>query len=180
MLRAVTEVYDAPAGDLDILDAGCGTGLCGPLLRPYARKLVGVDLSPKMLVRAQSTGCYDALEEAELTGFIGSRKDAYDVIVSADTLCYFGDLREVMAAVAAAVRPNGFFIFTLERGEEGDDTMPAGFRINPFGRYCHQESYVSRTVAETGMKLRSVTHGTLRQEKGSPVTGLVVTAAIRD
>ena len=27
------------------MDAGCGTGLCGPLLAPYARRLVGVDLS---------------------------------------------------------------------------------------------------------------------------------------
>ena len=26
---------------LDVLDAGCGTGLCGPLLAPYARRLVG-------------------------------------------------------------------------------------------------------------------------------------------
>jgi predicted TPR repeat methyltransferase len=179
ILRAVAGIYDAPAGDLDFLDAGCGTGLCGPLFRPYARKLEGVDLSPRMLVRAQSTGCYDALEEAELTDFIGSRKDAYDVIVSADTLCYFGDLQEVMAAVAVAVRPGGFFIFTVERGEEGDDTMPAGFRINPLGRYSHQESYVSRTVAEAGMELRSVAHGELRQEMGSPVTGLVVTAAVR-
>ncbi len=130
------------------------------------------------MVRAQSTGCYDALEEAELTGFIGSRKDTYDVIVSADTLCYFGDLQDVMFAVAEAVRPGGFFIFTVERGEEGDDTMSTGFRINPLGRYSHQENYVSRTIAEAGMKLRSVVHGALRQEMGSRVTGLVVTAAV--
>ena len=36
---------------LDVLDLGCGTGLCGPLLRPYARALAGVDLSPQMLER---------------------------------------------------------------------------------------------------------------------------------
>ena len=34
---------------LDVLDAGCGTGLCGPLVAPYARRLVGVDLSARML-----------------------------------------------------------------------------------------------------------------------------------
>ena len=28
-----------------MLDAGCGTGLCAPLLRPYASRLTGVDLS---------------------------------------------------------------------------------------------------------------------------------------
>ena len=33
-----------PAGSLDVLDAGCGTGLCGPLVKPYARSLVGVAL----------------------------------------------------------------------------------------------------------------------------------------
>jgi predicted TPR repeat methyltransferase len=178
--QAVAGIYDEPVGDLDILDAGCGTGLCGPLLRPYARRLEGVDLSPGMLVRAESAGFYDDLEEAELTGFIGSHKDAYDVIVSADTLCYFGDLKEVMAAAAAAVRPGGLFIFTVEHGEEGDGAMAAGFRLNPLGRYSHQESYVRSVVAEAGLKLRSVVHGTLRQEMGSPVAGLVVTAEISD
>jgi predicted TPR repeat methyltransferase len=83
-----------------------------------------------------------------------------------------------MAAVAKAVRPGGFFIFTIERGEEGDDTMPAGFRINPLGRYCHQESYVNRIVVEAGMQIRSVAHEALRQEMASPVFGLVVTAAV--
>jgi predicted TPR repeat methyltransferase len=131
-----------------------------------------------MLERARSIGCYDALEEAELTDFISSRKDAYDVIVSADTLCYFGNLQAVMAAVAAALRPGGFFIFTVERAEEGEDTIAAGFRINPLGRYSHAESYIVRALEEAGMKLKSVTHGTLRQEMGSPVAGLVVTAAV--
>jgi predicted TPR repeat methyltransferase len=176
---AVAKICGQPAGDLDILDAGCGTGLCGPLLRPYACRLEGVDLSPGMLDRAKSIGCYDALEEAELTGFIGSRKGTYDVIVSADTLCYFGDLQAVMVAVAAALRPGGFFIFTVERFEEDDGTLGAGFRINPLGRYNHQESYVRRVVTEGGMELKSIAHGALRQEMGSPVAGLVVTAGKR-
>ncbi|MEZ5565462.1 MAG: tetratricopeptide repeat protein [Gammaproteobacteria bacterium] len=34
---------------LRILDAGCGTGLAAPLLKPMASNLVGVDLSPGML-----------------------------------------------------------------------------------------------------------------------------------
>jgi predicted TPR repeat methyltransferase len=177
--RAVAGIYDQPAGNLDILDAGCGTGLCGPLLRPYARRLEGVDLSSGMLARAKSTGCYDALEEAELTGLIESRKDAYDAIISTDTLCYFGDLREVMLAVGGAVRPGGHFIFTVERDEHEEHTPSTGFRINPLGRYCHQESYVRRAVSEAGMKLVAVSHAALRQEMGAPVAGLVVTAEVR-
>lgn len=34
---------------LSVLDAGCGTGLCAPFLRPVAKSLVGVDLSGGML-----------------------------------------------------------------------------------------------------------------------------------
>ena len=40
------------AKQLDVLDAGCGTGLCGPLLAPYARRLVGVD-SPEACSRGR-------------------------------------------------------------------------------------------------------------------------------
>src|SRR3546814_6752733 len=54
------------ASDLDILDAGCGTGLCGLLLKPRARKLTGVDLSPGMIEKAQERGVYDELVAAEL------------------------------------------------------------------------------------------------------------------
>jgi predicted TPR repeat methyltransferase len=177
--RVVAGIYNQPAGDLDILDAGCGTGLCGPLLRPYARRLDGVDLSPKMLVRAQEAECYDALEEAELTAFIEDRKDAYDVIVSADTLCYFGDLSEVMAAAAAAVRPGGQFVFTVESCDHDNDSPAAGFCINPLGRYSHREGYVRRMISEAGMKVSSLTHEALRYEMGSPVAGLVVTANVK-
>jgi predicted TPR repeat methyltransferase len=180
IFRAVARICGEPAGDRDLLDAGCGTGLCGPLLRPYARRLEGVDLSPKMLVRAKSTGSYDALEEAELTGFIASQKDAYDVIVSADALCYFGELQEVMTAVAKALKPDGFFIFTVERSDEGDGTAPAGFHFRPSGRYSHQESFINRTIAEAGMQLVSMAQETLRHEMGRPVSGLVVIAAARN
>ena len=48
-------------GTLDVLDAGCGTGLCGPLVKPYARSLVGVDLSTGMLTKAQQKQVDDRL-----------------------------------------------------------------------------------------------------------------------
>ena len=37
----------------DVLDIGCGTGLCGPLLRPIAVSLCGVDLSAGMIEKAR-------------------------------------------------------------------------------------------------------------------------------
>ena len=55
---------------LDVLDAGCGTGLCGPLVAPYARRLVGVDLSEAMLARARARDVYDELVKGELTAYL--------------------------------------------------------------------------------------------------------------
>ena len=83
---------------LDVLDAGCGTGLCGPLIAPYARRLVGVDLSERMLEQARARNVYDELVRRELTAYLRDHTGAFDVIVSADTLVYFGPLEEVVAA----------------------------------------------------------------------------------
>jgi predicted TPR repeat methyltransferase len=99
---------------LDVLDAGCGTGLCGPLLTDYAARLVGVDLSAKMLEQARERGVYDELVKGELTAYLQSSPGMFDVIVSADTLVYFGALEEVIAAAARALRPDGYFVFTVE------------------------------------------------------------------
>ncbi|HYH19093.1 MAG TPA: tetratricopeptide repeat protein [Azospirillum sp.] len=154
-----------------ILDAGCGTGLCAPLLRPLARRLVGVDLSSGMLSRAYGRGLYDELCEAELGAFLAGRPEAFDVIVAADVLCYFGALDAVLAAAARALRPGGLLAFTVERMDGGGD-----HRVNPHGRYTHAEEYVRRTLAGAGLDLRALVPETLRHEGHQPVVGFVVTA----
>src|SRR3954454_10479382 len=88
-----------PSKSFDVLDAGCGTGLCGPLIAPYARRLVGVDLSAKMLEQVSGRG-YDELVKAELTAYLRQVPDTFDLIVAADTLVYFGALDEALAAAA--------------------------------------------------------------------------------
>ena len=67
----------------DILDAGCGTGLCGVLLKPLARSLTGVDLSASMLKKAKQRGIYDRLVEDEITRFLSEHVAAFDVVASA-------------------------------------------------------------------------------------------------
>src|SRR5439155_9821753 len=85
---------------LDVLDVGCGTGLCGPLVAQYARRLVGVDLSAGMLKLAGEKKVYDELVQAELTAYLQQSRDEFDVILTADTLVYFGALEEVVAGAA--------------------------------------------------------------------------------
>jgi predicted TPR repeat methyltransferase len=51
------------------------------------------------------------------------------VIVSADTLVYFGALKRVIRAAAHALAPSGHLIFTLE--DACEDCPPVGYRIQP-------------------------------------------------
>lgn len=156
---------------LDVLDAGCGTGLCGPLLAPYARRLSGVDLSEGMLALARDKHLYDELVTGELTDYLRTHPAEFDLIVSADTLVYFGDLEPAVGAAAIALRPNGLFVCTLEHALGAGEEI--NWRLELHGRYSHARSYVERMLAVHGLEPRIV-QAELRMESGAPVAGLVV------
>jgi predicted TPR repeat methyltransferase len=156
-----------------VLDAGCGTGLCGPLVREHCQKLWGVDLSPRMIDLARARGCYDELIVAELCAFMRSRPAGLDAIVSADTLVYFGDLAEPLGAAREALRPGGVFIFTLESPPE---ETSEDFRLEVHGRYSHRESYVRRVLATHGFNCQALANAVLRKERDTDVASLLVVA----
>jgi predicted TPR repeat methyltransferase len=156
---------------LAVLDAGCGTGLCGALVRPLCRQLVGVDLSQGMLTRAEKSACYDELVAAELGAFMRSRPGAFDAIVCADTLVYFGPLEEPLAAARQALRADGPLIFTVEAL-----TGTWDHRLELTGRFSHSEQYLRRALAMTGFTVSSLTRETLREERARGVPGYLVVA----
>lgn len=159
-----------PGAACDVLDAGCGTGLCAPLLRPHARHLVGVDLSGGMLEQARRRGGYDELIEAELTAYLQHHPGAFDVVLSADTLVYFGDLVPVLAAMHAALRPGGWLVFSLEA------LAAEGFALSYSGRYQHARGYVEQTLRDAGFAEIAIAADSLRKEAGQPVASWVVSA----
>ena len=158
---------------LDVLDAGCGTGLCGPMIAPFARRLLGVDLSQGMLAHAEEKKVYDELTKAELTEYLRDHGQSFDLIVSADTLVYFGDLTGVIAALAGALRPNGLAAFTVERMVA--DGAGADYHLQPHGRYSHAPGYVERLLTLSGLQSK-IMQADLRTEAGAPVPGLVIRA----
>jgi predicted TPR repeat methyltransferase len=172
LAEALSKKLSEADGSLDILDAGCGTGLCAPLLRPYAKRLVGVDLSGGMIEKARVRGGYDELEVAELTGYLQTHPDAYDIVFSADTLVYFGELQDVLDAAGSALRPNGWLAFTVEAAE-GEN---ACVNLSPSGRYQHTRGYLERTLSCAAFSRVTIAADTLRKENGQPVMGWVVLA----
>ncbi len=106
-----------PLRRLDVLDAGCGTGLCGALIAPFARRLVGVDLSEGMLAHAKEKNVYHTLMKAELTAYLRDNSETFDLIVSADTLVYFGDLKGVLVGVRRSAASEGALgVYARARG----------------------------------------------------------------
>jgi predicted TPR repeat methyltransferase len=172
-LAVLAELGEESLG-LDVLDAGCGTGLCGASLRPLARRLVGVDLSAEMLERARELAAYDDLVEGELTDYLVAHPEAFDLIVAADTFNYFGDLEPLLSAATSALRGAGVLVFTLERRDAS--AAPTDYRLDPHGRYSHDEAYVRRSLESCGLTLSALEPATLRKERGEPVAGIVVRA----
>ena len=174
VLAAVALRCGKPQRALDVLDAGCGTGLCGPQLAPWARRLAGVDLSEGMLRQAVGRRVYDELVAGELVEFLGLRAAAWDLIVSADTLCYFGALEGFAAAARAALREGGTLAFTVEAHADVDGA-PA-YRLHEHGRYSHRGGYVRAVLGSAGFAAIELEPAVLRMEAGEPVNGWLVAA----
>jgi predicted TPR repeat methyltransferase len=162
-----------PQKQFTMLDAGAGTGLCGPLMAPWAKSLAGVDLSRRMLDIAQTKGVYDDLYKAELTEFLRLSPGQWDVVLSADTLCYFGDLTEVIGHAATSLQPGGTLVFTVEALPEEARYM---HQILPNGRYAHHADHIAAVLAQGGLRLLARDAVVLRQEGGNPVNGWLVAA----
>ena len=158
--------------DIDLLDAGCGTGLLGKQVRTRVRRLDGVDLSAGMLDKARALGIYDELAHAELTAHLESLHDRYDVITCVDTLCYFGALDAVARAAHGSLRPGGWLIFSVEDGGEQEQ----GHELKVSGRYAHRRDYVEQVLREAGFAQRVIESGVLRSELKKPVAGLICAA----
>ncbi len=167
---------------LAILDAGCGTGLCGPLVRSLARTLVGVDLSTGMIEQARARGGYDELVVEELCAFMSSRPGAFDAVICADTLVYFGALEEPLRCARRCLRSRGLLIFTVERWEPAADSGAGGksYRLQTHGRYGHSEGYLAAALEAAGFCGISIESGFLRRERGSDVMGLIALARAGD
>jgi len=165
----------APQAKLDVLDIGCGTGLVGALMRPFAARLDGIDLSPAMLEKARGKKVYDGLYQADIVSFLAENKGSYDAIMGAATLIHFGDLRALFHAAASSLRERGLFIFTLFPDDTGSDFAVArNDRLAQSGCFSHSPAYVERLASQSGFSVRAletVLHE--HDQDNNPISGLL-------
>ncbi|MFH2123049.1 MAG: tetratricopeptide repeat protein [Pseudomonadota bacterium] len=146
------------------LDMGCGTGLSGEAFQDCTEKLIGLDLSPKMLEVAGKKGLYDSLHETDICSFLSGSKVLFDLFIAADVFVYIGDLQEIFSLVKKRAGTGAVFLFSSELASEG-------FCLKPMGRYGHAESYIRDLARETGFSMIQVTAANIRKEKEEWIRG---------
>jgi predicted TPR repeat methyltransferase len=149
LLKRLMSAHFQAHADLHVLDAGCGTGLCAPILRPYAQSLDGVDLSGAMLEIAHQRSLYEALHQAEIGAFLGACHKTFDLIA-----------------------PGGRLIFTSEICADNSKV----YQLNPSGRYSHSVAYLRHVMEAAGFHCVLLDHEPLRTELQKPVAGVIVLA----
>ncbi len=164
-------VRDVTAAANRILDLGCGTGLNGLLLRHIALRLEGVDLSSKLLQRAEEKKLYAALHKSDLGEFLTKAEPAsYDIAFAADVFTFIGDLGDVFNGIGQALVAKGLFAFSCDALPESDPHPH--YAILPTARYAHKESYLCKLAADTGLQVLSIKQDTVRSYMGHEVPGL--------
>jgi predicted TPR repeat methyltransferase len=174
MVDALRSVEGAPNHPWDVLDLGCGTGLVGAEIAPYARRLVGVDVSANMIEQARARNIYTELRCADLIAALAHAEasgDRYDIVTAADVFIYVGKLDAVIPAIHRALRPGGLCAFSAESAERLREPRSAGYRLGVMGRYAHDADYLRRLAAENGFEVTLLRDTRLRSEHRRPVHG---------
>lgn len=152
------------------LDLGCGTGLCGFLVKPHAQRLTGVDLSSQMLAKAAALGPYDELVHADIVEHLRASPARHDLVLATDVFIYIGDLAPVFEALSQAIDVDGVFCFSVELAS--DENLD--FELLPSLRFAHSQRYVHELAARWGFEVAKVVKQAIREEQRQPIDGLFV------
>lgn len=180
LVALVAQHATPPAGKWNVLDLGCGTGLVGAAMAPFARQLAGVDLSARMLEKARARNIYQRLVRSDLLEMLREEPDAdYDVILAADVFIYIGKLDEIVGEIKRLLRPNGMFAFSIENPETSSDEganpdSQREYQLQNTGRYAQSAQYMSRLATENGFSLQKMAATQIRMEGSKPILGHLV------
>ena len=120
----------------NVIDIGCGTGLSGLAFRNISKHLIGVDISSKMILKAQEKKIYDQIFKDEASSFLKKTPQKFDLFISTDVFIYVGDLDEIFSIISTKSNINAKFCFSIEKNV-GED-----FKLLKSARYSHSKRYI--------------------------------------
>ena len=123
LARLVREA-DLPP-DCLVLDAGCGPGLVAEALLRAGHRVMGVDLSAKMIARARdrcaSFGDRARFERLSLFDLDPALADPFDAAISRYVLHHMADPTAFVARQADLLRPGGVLVLSDHTTDPDDD-----------------------------------------------------------
>ena len=100
--------------DLRVLDAGCGTGLVGSLLKEAGvANITGIDYSSGMLAKAQEKRIYDALHMMDMNQSLDLVSNSFDAVTCIGTFTSTHVKPDAVRELVRVTRPGGSVIFTV-------------------------------------------------------------------
>jgi predicted TPR repeat methyltransferase len=170
--RTLPQVAAGQARLGSVLDLGCGTGLMGATLHDLlGGPLVGVDMSARMIEEARSKGVYARLNCCDIESFLAQDGQAYDLILLADVLCYFGELGKLWPVLEERLAPGGLLLFSVEAAAPS-----TGWELARNGRYRHGAESLREGLRAAGFEPVEFLSEPIRWEAEKPVQGHIVCA----
>ena len=172
--RELTKHRDTTKQDWRVLDLGCGTGLAGMELSQYAYVMVGVDLSQRMLRKANERHIYHRLIHSDLMeAMILEPEMSFDTVVAADVFVYIGNVAAIFKEVNRLLTSNGIFAFSTEDMDASEilTHQTSGYCLRESGRYAHNTFYLSRLAGESRFRVVGQVPHIIRMENKKPIHG---------
>ncbi len=164
LFEAVKSVIGDLPVPLTVLDLGCGTGMSGAKFSTIANRLIGVDISEKMLEIARKKGVYTDLKLESIEEAL-TKLSHVDIIIAADTLVYFGDLGDIFAKCIKVLNRGGIFAFTIELTE----VYP--YVLQRSARFAHSNRYIKELALQNDFVVLQSDKVVLRKQDSFSIEG---------
>jgi predicted TPR repeat methyltransferase len=159
---------------ISILDLGCGSGLLGELLSPFASIMIGIDLSKSMLDIAAMKGCYQQTIHSDYLNV--KHQQFFDLITASDFVPYLGNVSSLFDYCKANLKPQGFFILSYETS---DQDSHQDFFLDKTLRYKHASLFIQKLLNEHHFNIVHREKAVLRYNHKKPIDGEIVLAQLR-
>ncbi|MDF2500094.1 MAG: methylase involved in ubiquinone/menaquinone biosynthesis [Anaerosporomusa subterranea] len=124
---------------MKILELGCGFGqACCWYVSQGAARVVGIDISEKMISRARQLYQHDKIEYVRLPiEDMSFPEEQFDLVLSSLAFHYIADLENVLKRSYHCLKKNGFLIFSQEHPIATAHKVPNGWFKDEYGQKMH-------------------------------------------
>ena len=101
-----------------VLEIGVGTGRIAIKVAPLCRKFIGIDVSPKTILRAKENLCLHHNVDLVCDDFMSFVFiDQFDVIYSSLTFMHIEDKARAIEKISSLLREGGLFVISIDKNQ---------------------------------------------------------------